>query len=140
MLDSPMLSRNRLWQNADERPRSDTSFRLWQNVDEWPRSDTSFPPFETYLSRTGYLERLRYAYNYPLLRGLFITTSGRVGSADALIEKGDQVYLFCGADVPYIVRSEGNRHRLMGAARIEGIMDGEAWPADESLLDNIVIS
>jgi hypothetical protein len=28
MLDSPMLSRNRLWQNADERPRSDTSFRL----------------------------------------------------------------------------------------------------------------
>ncbi|KAN0117091.1 hypothetical protein V8E51_003068 [Hyaloscypha variabilis] len=109
----------------------------WQEVDERLRL---FPTFEPDLSHAGYLERLRYAYNYPLLKAFFITTTGRMGSADALIEKGDQVYLFCGADVPYVVRSEGNRHRLMSAARIEGIMDGEAWPADESLLDYIVIS
>jgi hypothetical protein len=67
------------------------------------------------------------ALHFLLPRRPFLTLSGFVGLGPAHLEKGDEVYIFFGADVPHIVRQEeDNKHSLVGEAFVHGIMYGEA--------------
>ncbi|KAH6693300.1 heterokaryon incompatibility protein-domain-containing protein [Leptodontidium sp. MPI-SDFR-AT-0119] len=68
----------------------------------------------------------------------FTTENGYMGMGMLGIEAGDKVLLIAGLTRPLIARKVGERYRVVGAAYVHGIMDGEKWPADESELVDIV--
>jgi hypothetical protein len=73
-------------------------------------------------------------------KSLFNTQQGRIGLGDLSVQSGDQVFLFAGADVPYIARSQGNNtYRLLGPTNIFGVMEGEAWPENLEVLEDVHI-
>lgn len=42
------------------------------------------------------------------------------------LDGGDLVYVILGADVPFILRKQGDLYRIIGAAYAHGLTDGEA--------------
>lgn len=57
----------------------------------------------------------------------FLTTSGRLGLGPASVRPGDRIAVFCGAEMPHIVRELEDKHaRLVGEVYMHGMMDGEA--------------
>lgn len=65
---------------------------------------------------------------------LFLTTDGRCGCGPWGLEPGDLVCVFSGLQFPFVVRPKGSGYILVGAAILDGVMDGEMWPDDESKL------
>ncbi|KAK0906306.1 hypothetical protein LTR91_012100 [Friedmanniomyces endolithicus] len=57
---------------------------------------------------------------------LFSTSNGRVGFARAVIQPGDELIIFYGGRVPFVLRSAGEYHQLLSQAHVHGIMKGEA--------------
>lgn len=64
----------------------------------------------------------------------FLKTDGRCGCGPRGLEPGDLICVFSGLQFPFIVRPQGSEYILVGAAIFDGVMDGEAWPEDESQL------
>lgn len=58
-------------------------------------------------------------------RCFFVTSNGYIGVGPYNIECGDLAVILSGADVPFILREEGDGFRLIGDAFIYGIMHGE---------------
>lgn len=65
---------------------------------------------------------------------LFLTTDGRCGCGPWGLEPGDLICVFSGLQFPFVVRPQGSEYILIGAAILDGVMDGEMWPEDESKL------
>lgn len=65
---------------------------------------------------------------------LFLTTDGRCGCGPWGLEPGDLICVFAGLQFPFVVRRKGSDYILVGAAILDGVMDGEMWPEDESKL------
>jgi hypothetical protein len=71
----------------------------------------------------------------------FITQKGYIGMGPPDTERGDQVWIFLGGQVPFIARKveqdnvyEGNRRlHLVGDAYVHGIMDGEAFEKEHEV-------
>ncbi|CAN9214695.1 unnamed protein product [Alternaria alternata] len=62
-------------------------------------------------------------------RSLFVTETGYLGMGPIVVEVGDEMWIFPGADIPLILRpsaSSGEEFRLVGEAYVHGIMQGEA--------------
>jgi hypothetical protein len=61
---------------------------------------------------------------------LFRTEGSYVGKGPQSIQTGDEIWVFPGAQVPFILRKVGGdpdrRYRLIGHAYVHGIMHGEA--------------
>jgi len=64
---------------------------------------------------------------------LFITEKQRMGTAWNTIQEGDVVALLSGVEMPMILRPVKDTYRVVTWAYIDGIMDGESWPADDHL-------
>ncbi|KAJ3939245.1 uncharacterized protein N0V96_010692 [Colletotrichum fioriniae] len=64
---------------------------------------------------------------------MFLTTEGRFGFCVSAPEPGDEICVFSGLDVPFVVQSRGSGsgYVVVGYAVVDGVMDGEAWPDDE---------
>lgn len=73
-------------------------------------------------------------------RCLFVTEQGRVGAADARVRARDDVLVFKGSRLPFVVRRSTNQpgYRLISEAFIRGIMHGEAV-SDVAEFDTISI-
>jgi Heterokaryon incompatibility protein (HET) len=55
------------------------------------------------------------------------TEAGRMGMVPSRAEDGDQICIFLGAEVPYVLRPTGcGTYTLIGDCYLNGIMDGEA--------------
>lgn len=65
---------------------------------------------------------------------LFLTEDGRCGCGPWGLEPGDLICVFSGLQFPFVVRPQGSEFILVGAAILDGVMDGEMWPEDESKL------
>ncbi|MCJ1387326.1 hypothetical protein MMC18_000168 [Xylographa bjoerkii] len=65
------------------------------------------------------------AYTAPY-RKFFTTTRGTIGLGPRSMRPGDSVCIFSGGLVPFILRKDGTRLRLVGEAYVHGIMDGQA--------------
>ncbi|RFU26826.1 hypothetical protein B7463_g9508, partial [Scytalidium lignicola] len=50
---------------------------------------------------------------------------------------GDQVVIFSGGRVPFVLRSTDNMFQLLGPCYIHGIMDGEAFPKDKRQCEDL---
>jgi len=75
--------------------------------------------------------------------GLYVllTTSGFAGvglQCTRGFRPGDKVALFNGVKAPLVLRDSGDSktHIFVGAARVQGIMNGEAWDLAEKNLLN----
>ncbi|MCJ1403966.1 hypothetical protein MMC11_007189 [Xylographa trunciseda] len=65
------------------------------------------------------------AYTAPY-RKFFTTARGTTGLGPRSMRPGDSICIFSGGLVPFILRKDGARHRLIGEAYVHGIMDGQA--------------
>ena len=66
-------------------------------------------------------------------RRFFCTGRGRLGLGSLDVRVGDRVYVFEGAQVPFVFRvaGQGDGYVLIGEAYVHGIMDGECLRQDE---------
>ncbi|KAK1470769.1 HET domain-containing protein [Colletotrichum cuscutae] len=66
---------------------------------------------------------------------MFLTTHNHFGFCVSEPQPGDEICVFSGLDVPFLVRSRGSGgYVVVGYAVVDGVMDGEAWPDDEGEL------
>ncbi len=56
----------------------------------------------------------------------FLTVKGNVGLGPSVLQEQDLVCVLFGCMVPFILRKQGNRYRLVGECYVHGIMKGEA--------------
>jgi hypothetical protein len=68
---------------------------------------------------------------------LIVTREGYIGTCPRWAEVGDQVALIAGLQTPFIIRKDGESHRLIGPAYVEGYMEGERW--DEEKVGSITL-
>jgi hypothetical protein len=68
---------------------------------------------------------------------LIVTREGYIGTCPRWAEVGDQVALIAGLQTPFIIREDGESHRLIGPAYVEGYMEGERW--DEEKVGSITL-
>jgi hypothetical protein len=73
---------------------------------------------------------------------VFYTEANRLGTGPSSIREGDIVCILAGACTPFVLRKQDNFYRLVGAAYVYGIMDGEAvadWKADNGNMQSFEI-
>lgn len=70
----------------------------------------------------------------------FLTAKGYYGITTNAVHGGDLIALFSGLPRPMVSRRDGGEWRLVGPARIPGMMNGELWPKDEIDLEEIIIT
>ncbi|KAL6855643.1 heterokaryon incompatibility protein domain-containing protein [Trichoderma novae-zelandiae] len=64
-------------------------------------------------------------------RSLFMTESGRVGLSTLMIRREDEVALFTGEKLPYMIRKSPehfDRYALVAPCWVSGALKGEQWP------------
>jgi hypothetical protein len=67
-------------------------------------------------------------------RRAFVTSEGRPGVGPAILREGDVVAIFCGTEVPLLLRPcDGGAYELIGEAYVDGIMDGEVMEKDPKI-------
>lgn len=62
---------------------------------------------------------------YALGRRFFVTDGNFMGLGPPQAEVGDIVAVFFGSDVPFVLRPQEDKFRLIGETHVQGIMDGE---------------
>ncbi|KAK5630310.1 hypothetical protein RRF57_006025 [Xylaria bambusicola] len=78
--------------------------------------------------------QLLYSANYAFM----ILNTGNFVWCFAVCKQRDVVALLVGCPVPVALRPDGNgRCTFVAPLYVDGIMDGEAWPEDESKLAEI---
>ncbi|KAH8721650.1 heterokaryon incompatibility protein-domain-containing protein [Ilyonectria robusta] len=65
-------------------------------------------------------------------RVLGTTTNSKLALLPMSAEVGDEIVIFNGGKLPFVVRSEGDNFKVVGPCYVHGIMDGEAFPMNES--------
>jgi hypothetical protein len=63
---------------------------------------------------------------------LVITKDGYIGTCPRWAEPGDSMALISGLRTPFVVRKDGQEHRLIGPAYIAGVMNGERWDENQA--------
>ena len=67
-------------------------------------------------------------------RRVFATKQGKIGLGPTVLRDGDLCCVLFGAQVPFILRSTGDKYKLVGEAYVHGVMKGEAmvdWLIEE---------
>ena len=59
-------------------------------------------------------------------RTLITTERGKLGSAGVVPKEGDRIYVALGCSYPFLIRSDGDFHTLVGECYVDGYMEGEA--------------
>jgi hypothetical protein len=67
----------------------------------------------------------------------FTTANSYIGTAFYDVQVDDLVVL--GSKLPVILRSSDEHYRFVSGAYVHGIMQGQAWPEDGSVLSEIVL-
>lgn len=57
-------------------------------------------------------------------RKIFITEQGYLGLGPQSLQRGDQVVIFDGAEVPFVLRKHGADWKILGQCYLHGWMDG----------------
>jgi hypothetical protein len=67
-------------------------------------------------------------------RQFIVTASGLMGWAPLAASKGDNVGLFAGCRVPFVMRAFQEGYKIVGDAYVHGLMDGEGEASDGEML------
>lgn len=98
---------------------------LWESAFLWTRHTRTYYP-EDHLKKA--LGGLATEYQVPqntYKRDFFSTINGFIGLGRSNLEVGDEIIVPFGASRPFIVRSRGDHHVLIGDAVVPGIMSGQ---------------
>lgn len=83
------------------------------------------PPFRELGSIT---DRNDWTKNMAEFRRVhFLTDSGLMGNGSQYMLLEDEIMLIRGLSLPAVLGRQGERHRLIGYAVIEGMLDGQGW-------------
>lgn len=102
------------------------SFDIWWSKFLGPERANTWSEPES-LMNSYYYGCVTYSISAAILgRSYFLTKSGYMGLGNP--EVGDQVWILCGGDIPFILRTspDGVYNYLIGGCYVQGIMDGEA--------------
>jgi hypothetical protein len=72
------------------------------------------------------------ASRFCMGRKLFSTRQGMLGLGPSILREGGLCCVLIGAPVPFVLRSFGEKYKLVGEAYVRGVMKGEAmvdWPS-----------
>jgi hypothetical protein len=98
------------------------------------------PRFQN-MPETGYRRQVDAIYQCILSttrgRKLFCTAKGYVGLSFFTTRPNDQVIVFSGTIVPFVLRKQDNVYRLIGEAFVTGFMEGELFKLGEYNVENI---
>lgn len=76
-------------------------------------------------------------------RRVFRTENGLLGTGAKSVRANDEVWVLCGANVPFVLRraGDGGRYRLVGEAYVHGLMhwEGRGDPPDMNLFEEVVL-
>jgi hypothetical protein len=72
-------------------------------------------------------------------RIFFVTSNGYIGTGPPSMLVMDKVAVLSGLRIPLILREVGPHHKVVGAAYVHGIMQGEVWPEDEGKLLEVTL-
>lgn len=67
------------------------------------------------------------------------TSNGHVGAGLPSVLVSDCIALISGVEFPMVVRPLGTHHQVVGPAYVHGMMCGEAWPKDETNLQDLTL-
>lgn len=71
-------------------------------------------------------------------RRCFVSESGYLGVGQESVEEGDQIVIFFGARIPFVIRERSDgKHSIIGGAYVDGIMNGELLQGKEQRLFEI---
>lgn len=73
------------------------------------------------------------AYNDCDEERLFLTEKGYIGCAGPEAREGDAVCVLAGAQVPFVLRTEGEQNLLVASAYVHGMMREEATKNDKGI-------
>lgn len=96
----------------------------------WMVDPSSRPNAETKARAETYFNYMMGTTNW---RRVFRTTTGHIGLGSGFMKEGDEVVVFLGAEVPFVVRKvprEGKEsccHQIVGEAYVHNIMQGEIF-------------
>ena len=83
--------------------------------------------FGIYASRAWPTDLRSPKAEVTLGRRMFTTRHGYIGLGPKRMQGGDLIALFEGGRVPFIIRQEGQKYKLIGECYIHGIMSGERF-------------
>lgn len=81
-----------------------------------------------------------YSYRASFLtwgRILCTTANSYLALVPVSVSAGDQIVIFSGGKVPFVLRPDGDKFKLVGPCYVHGIMDGEAFPREEEGSDSL---
>jgi hypothetical protein len=106
------------------------AFNLWKISNELA-VDCQIDPSAMYEDLNAYLAHFKYTPQYvDRSRILATTKDGRAGWVPATTKPDDFATVFQGSPYPCILRArQDGYYTVIGDAYIQGIMQGEAWPA-----------
>jgi hypothetical protein len=94
------------------------------------------PRFQN-MPETNFRRQVDAIYQYILSttrgRKLFCTAKGYVGLSFFTTRPNDQVIVFSGTIVPFVLRKQGDAYRLIGEAFVSGFMDGELFEMGDNV-------
>jgi hypothetical protein len=64
-------------------------------------------------------------------RSVGTTTNAHLAQLPFSASPGDQIVIFSGGKLPFVLRTEGDNHKVVGPCYIDGIMDGEVFALEE---------
>ncbi|KAM0335124.1 hypothetical protein ACHAQA_000162 [Verticillium albo-atrum] len=70
---------------------------------------------------------------------LFVLDNGYIGIAFHNIRVGDKVMVLQGADCPVVLRASGDEWEFVAPCYVHGAMDGQLWPDDEEMLQDVLL-
>jgi hypothetical protein len=118
------------WMPVDNSPLEDLRDRYatWRG---FAPIDANFEPgMDHDERRAAYLHPVEYMLMQLLTKNtkFYVTAKGGIGFVNPAsnAQIGDKVYVLFGGDTPFILREDGEHHRLMGPCYQHGLMDGEA--------------
>jgi hypothetical protein len=97
---------------------------------------TSDEPLEK-ISKELFEHKVAYPYcnrasKITLGRLLCKTSNSYLALVPLLASPGDQIVIFSGGRIPFVIQETGDTFKLLGPCYIHGIMDGQAFPKGES--------
>lgn len=84
-----------------------------------------------------------FAYDFLELisdRSLFVTESGRIGLSTLVVREGDEIALFAGEKLPYLIRkspSQPGRYTLVAPCWLSDAVNGEEWPGWSGKIEDL---
>jgi hypothetical protein len=92
-------------------------------------------------SQADFMAGLRKIHTFVSMRlanySFFVLDSGYFGTAIYFCQVNDEIFLICGSNCPLILRPKGHQYQFVAPAYLHGVMNSEAWPEDESALQEI---